>query len=811
MKKFLYVALLAVMQLMLLGVTTNSHAQTKTNRNYFVCGHVVDAETKERIPYSTVIIEGTTIGAVADDAGHFNLKNLALGEYVIEASMAGYSPTTKIIKVTKDTSADELTFELKLDVLMLDQVIVSASRTETTRRNSPTLVSVMPADIFDVVCAPTLADALTFNTGIRVDNNCQNCGFTQVRINGLEGNYSQILIDSRPIFSSLTSVYGLESIPAAMVDRVEVVRGGGSALFGSSAIAGTINIITKTPERSSAEVATNLTVTDGTTDSNTTANATYVTEDGKAGFTMFAQSRNRQAYDANGDGFSEIPVLESKTIGLRTFFKTSDYSKLSLAYDATSDFRRGGDNLDEPMELAAVAESAAHDINAATVNFDLFSHDYGRKLNLYSSVMNTKRESYYNGAGTTYDLTIATGAQFTTKVDNCIFMPSEFLLGVEHVFNELTDEHYNYTLSSTGDEDDAFQFTDDLDAYINRDNYYSTYQKVNTFSLYAQNEWKNEKFGFLIGARADYNDFMDKVVISPRANIRYNVTDKINLRASYASGFRSPQLFDEDLHIMIVQGEQSVIENDPDLKEEKSHSFSFSADTYQNIGKVSTNFLVEGFYTVLQDAFSLSETSSNGDVLVQTRTNSAGAKVYGASFEARAVIPNVVDFQAGFTVQRSKYNESEERTNGEATNLEVSDVDDLEFAEADDQRSILRSPDTYGYFLAKFPISDKLRFTSTATYTGSMLVEHVMGGETNSGEEYEYTEYINSQSFFDMNLTLDYEFMLSKSVRMTLTGGLLNAFNSYQSDFDEGADRDAGFVYGPMAPRRWTLGVKMAF
>ena len=92
-----------------------------------------------------------------------------------------------------------------------------------------------------------LAKSLSYQSGLRVENNCQNCGFPQVRINGLEGPYSQILINSRPVVSALSGVYGLEQIPVSMIDRVEVVRGGGSALFGANAVGGTINIITKDP------------------------------------------------------------------------------------------------------------------------------------------------------------------------------------------------------------------------------------------------------------------------------------------------------------------------------------------------------------------------------------------------------------------------------------------------------------------------------------------------------------------------------------------------------------------------------------
>ena len=109
--------------------------------------------------------------------------------------------------------------------------------------------------LFENTNSVCLAQGLNFQPGLRVETNCQNCGTQQVRINGLDGAYSQILIDSRPIFSALAGVYGIEQIPANMIDRVEVIRGGGSALFGANAIAGVINIITKEPTSNSVEVA----------------------------------------------------------------------------------------------------------------------------------------------------------------------------------------------------------------------------------------------------------------------------------------------------------------------------------------------------------------------------------------------------------------------------------------------------------------------------------------------------------------------------------------------------------------------------
>ncbi|MBP3590720.1 MAG: TonB-dependent receptor, partial [Muribaculaceae bacterium] len=197
---------------------------------------------------------------------------------------------------------DSIDIELDEDPMMLDQVVVTGTKSELKRRFSSTLVNVVPARTFDIVSAASLADGLSFQPGVRVENNCQNCGFTQVRINGLDGHYSQILMNSRPMFSALAGVYGLEQIPANMIDRIEVMRGGGSALFGSSAIGGTINIITKDPSDNSAAVSHTLTsigIT-GALDNNTTLNASVVHPSGRLGLFVYGQNRTRDGYDHDG-------------------------------------------------------------------------------------------------------------------------------------------------------------------------------------------------------------------------------------------------------------------------------------------------------------------------------------------------------------------------------------------------------------------------------------------------------------------------------------------------------------------------------
>ena len=150
----------------------------------------------------------------------------------------------------------------------------------------------MSTKLFEMVNSTDLAKTLNYQSGLRVENNCQNCGFPQVRINGLEGPYSQILINSRPIISALSGVYGLEQIPVNMIERVEVVRGGGSALFGANAVGGTINIITKDPINNSFQVSSMFSNMDGKSwEQYMGANVSLVAKDNSYGIALYESYR----------------------------------------------------------------------------------------------------------------------------------------------------------------------------------------------------------------------------------------------------------------------------------------------------------------------------------------------------------------------------------------------------------------------------------------------------------------------------------------------------------------------------------------
>ncbi len=737
-----------------------------------IVGHVVDAENGEHLTACLVKIAGTNQAALTDASGHYVFRDLKPGEYTLEVSLIGYKGAQKMVSVKNDQTI-EVNFEIFPDAFMLDQVVVTSSKSETRRRESASLVNVVSSKLLDRIGACSLADGLDFQPGVRVENDCQNCGFTQVRINGLDGHYSQILMNSRPVFSALTGVYGLEQIPANMIERVEVMRGGGSALFGSSAVGGTINIITKDPMSNSAQIAHTLTSIgpSGAFDNNTTLNASVVTDNNKAGAFIYGQSRYRDGYDHNGDGFTEVAQLKTQTIGARAFFRTSDASKLTLEYHNTHEYRRGGDQLDNPPHEALIAEQAEHDIHSGEATFDLWFRGRDDHLSVFAATQNTRRKSYYgsekdpNAYGRTADLVVVAGSQWTHPMKRFLFMPAELVAGLEYSYNRLHDVSVGYD--------------------------HDVLQNVNIYSGYLQNEWRDEKWGFLIGARVDKHSLIGNPIVSPRVNVRFNPSSNYNFRASYSTGFRSPQAYDEDFHVAIVGGERVVTVLAPGLKQESSQSVSLSADLYHRFRNVQTNLLVEGFYTDLRDVFALRQlegTDAAGNAVLE-RYNGSGASVMGLNLEAKAFFSSHFDIQGGVTLQRSRYKKAEQ----------WSDNPDVPA-----EKRMFRTPDVYGYFTINWEIIHHLRATVTGTGTGPMLVQHMEG----SGTDVDLA--VNTQSFFDASVKLSYDFRLFNRVDLTVTAGVSNIFNSYQKDFDLGPRRDSGYIYGPALPRCVSAGVTLS-
>ena len=732
-----------------------------------IFGHVIDAHSKEHIPFATITIEGTTIGCAANGTGHYSINNIPAGEYTIVVSAIGYE-TLRIAHKAELNTSTELNISLREATTMMDEVVVSATRNETNRRQTATVVNVASTKLFEGTASSNLSEAMNFQSGLRVENTCGNCGAPQLRINGLEGQYSQILLDSRAIFSSLAGVYGLDLMPVAMVERVEVIRGGGSALFGSNAIGGVVNIITKDPVRNTLSLSntTNI-LEDGTPDINTSVGGAFVSDDYKLGAYVFGQVKNRDGYDRNDDGFTDITRLRSETVGFRAYYKTSAHSRLTAEYHHIHDFRRGGDSLDVAPHMANLCEQVDHYIDGGGLRYDYFP-SMRHRASIYTSAQSISRSSYFGADknpeayGTTSDKMFVAGGQYTHNYK--ALLPSELTAGVEYNFNAL-DDYYIATKRRLN-------------------------QETATIGLFAQNEWKSEELNFLVGFRLDKHSMIEKPIFSPRANLRYSPIENLGLRLSYSSGYRAPQAYNEDLHIDALNHTVSMISLSKNLRPEFSHSWSGSADYYHSFGRMQANILLEGFYTKLDDVFTLEKIGERDGIILKERRNAAGARVGGLTAELRLGVPSLFDVQLGYTYQRSQYVEPEQWS------------EDVKA-----QRTMFRSPDHYGYLSSNFYITDRFNASLFGTYTGRMLVQHAAHTLPN-GEEIGDSD-VWTDSFLDMGFKTSYTFNLSELVKMEVNAGVKNLFNVYQDDIDVGAGRDSAYIYGPAMPRTIFVGVKL--
>lgn len=520
-----------------------------------IAGHVIEKGSENSLPYATVLIVETGKGTVTDAEGYFRFKEIPAGEYTLKVQSMGYNTQTKKITVSKDFTVD-VHFVMEEETIMTDEVVVSANRNETSRKVAPVVVNVMSNKLFEAVNSTDLAKSLNYQSGLRVENNCQNCGFPQVRINGLEGPYSQILINSRPVMSALSGVYGLEQIPTNMIERVEVVRGGGSALFGANAVGGTINIITKDPVSNSFQVSSTMSNLNGKVwEQYVGANASLVSSDNSYGIALYQSYRNRNPYDADNDGFSELGKLNMNTFGLRSYYRPTQFSRISLEYHTTNEFRRGGNKFDLQPHETDITEQTKHIINSGGLTYDVFFNEYRHKLSVYGSAQHTDRNSYYgadknaNAYGKTKDLTAVGGAMYVGNMDDCLFSPATFTGGVEYNYNSLHDVMTGY----------------------NRD----LRQYVRIFSGFAQNEWKMTYFTLLAGFRLDKHNLIDNIIFSPRVNLLWKPTDKIQGRLTWSTGFRAPQAYDEDLHVAAVGGEAMIIRLADGLKPRTFQQFQW--------------------------------------------------------------------------------------------------------------------------------------------------------------------------------------------------------------------------------------------
>ncbi len=757
------------------------------------------------IALATISLVGTSAGTSSDSDGHYRLRNVHEGRHQLMVRCIGYHDVSQEVHLTPGQHL-ELNIELKEDLLEMDAVVVTGDKEALRRRETSTIVNTVSPRILGAASARTISEGLTYIPGVRMENNCQNCGFNQVRLNGLAGEYTQILVDGYPIFSGLMGVYGMELIPSNMISRIEVQRGGGSALYGSNAVAGTVNIILQDPQTNTFEAGgstafSGVGVGKGgavTPDYNVSFNSSNILENNKTGLAVYGNYRHRLAYDTDGDGYSEFPRLINGTIGARLFQRLGERGKLSLSYFHITEDRRGGDQFDKPAHEANITEQPRHNVNSGSLVYHLLTRS-NDQLTLNASMMNVDRESYYGGLssghplndyGLTSNLSYSFGGQYAAH-----FGIGTLLGGIDFNGEQLKD-------SKPGNRDYSTTPATENPTLVVSD------QQTQTFGGFVQYSHKLGATTLTVGSRLDRYDIYERGTAShsshqgafvpvPRASVLVNLLPTLQFRANYSMGYRKPQLYNEELHVEVAGARQIVQRIAGDLRRESSHSGMLSLDYKEEFGKHGLGVLFEGFYTRLNDAFIniRHDEDAQGVVLLERSNHSAGAHIYGLNLEVNyAYAPNLA-FKLGGTLQRGAY------------------LGDVPAELNSGQRDFLRAPNAYGFLMSSWRFYHGFSLDGTFNLTGPMRVVYEGTQARNEAEKAilaaEGYSLRTTPWFYDLGAKLGYDFHLWGSTFQLYTG-VKNLLHSYQDDFDKGAERASSYVYGPMLPRTIYVGFKLS-
>jgi outer membrane receptor for ferrienterochelin and colicins len=730
-----------------------------------IIGVVVD-DTKQVVAGARVEIVELGLSTRADQQGKFVFLGVPVQPLTIRASADGHHPSNPtIFKASGDV---ELTIDIELVRVQTvnESIVVTGTGTEHLQVDAPVRTALLTTrELARRKAAINLAESLTATVaGVRVESTCQNCATTGIRLNGLDSKYTQILEDGLPTISSVGMVYALDQIPTEFVETIEVVKGGASALYGPGAVGGTINLIRREPHTNAFQV----TMQNGWHYGRPARSLGLTGQVGRlpGGFAADCYFRGLRnvPVDRDRDGFSDIPKRKALSGGATLFRRfLQGRARLTAGGSTLSDFRRGGDRLDLSPEETWITEMAD---TVRSGGFLRWNHA-AAPLTYYAlsaSLTQLERDTYY-GAG--FD-------------PNAYGHTSNPLLATDVQLGHQAGRH----MILAGQQFQRERVRDTIPAYQRHID-----EVFRNTGAYIQDELRfSHNTILLAGARIDKSNTLDHWVVSPRGNVRVGVGEHWRLRIGVSTGFRSPAVFQEDLHVAAVGGKGFILENVPGLKEERSLTWTASLDYIGDIRELPFQAGASFFSTSLDDVHVLAEASiPDGEFRKLVRVNAPGAYLRGLELDLDWRVHRSASIRAGGTFQLARYRQPEP-----------------EFGSL----HYFRSPSGYGFVGLDFSPADSLSIYVDADFTGSMLVPHYAGYIPVDRVE-------NTAPFAVWSLMVTRSWPLGTGApdrrELRLSGGVTNILDSYQRDLDRGPQRDSSYAYGPRAMRTAQLGMTIEF
>jgi outer membrane receptor for ferrienterochelin and colicins len=569
MFKNICVALFATATSISLAFAQNSTQQFK----------IIDTETQEALIGATVQITELDLGTITNLEGNATL-NVPNGSFEILVQYVGYIPYSS--KVNMPTQ-NVIVIELEADVEALEEVIISITRTGRTIDKVPTRVEIIDAEELvekAVMNSANIGMLLKESTGIQMQQTSAASGNKSIRIQGLDGRHTQIVKDGFALFGGFSGGLSIMQIPPLDLQRVEVIKGSSSTLYGGGAIAGLVNLVTRKPSEGRVFDI----MLDQTSALRTTANVFYSDQKGKLGWTLYSSGNSQKVYDVNNDDFSEIPKTKGITINPSLFWQIKNNTKLRLSVNSAFENRIGGD-----VQVVNGTVGPNH-----TYFEDNSSSRVSYQLNLDHRLSDSKKLTFKNSI---------------SYFDRSIDIPNYSFEGSQTAsFSEISYAHIK--------EDSEWVlggnfYTDNFDetlGLINQRDYSNN--TVGAFSQY--NKDLSSKIVGEAGLRVDHNSKFGTFFL-PRVSFLFKLNENLSSRLGGAYGYKTPTIFTEDTESISFEGVQPLSSN---LLSEESRGLNLDFNYSKSIGEnwtLSVNQFF--FYTQLDNSLVLREPSAGSFLL----------------------------------------------------------------------------------------------------------------------------------------------------------------------------------------------------
>lgn len=574
--------------------------------------------TRQSIPGATIQIDQLKFSATSNDSGQFFFKNIPAGKQLIEVSCVGYKKNEKLVLFPLD-STDELIFFLVPDAKELNEVIISTTRSNRSIKNTPTRIEVIEAEEVQEEATMRPGDIrmlLSESTGIQSQQTSATSANASIRIQGLDGRYTQILKDGFPIYAGAASGLGLLQTPPLDLRQVEIIKGAASTLYGGGAIAGLINLITKIP-LAKKELNVNLNVTSG---GGIDLSSFYSKKFKRIGVTLFVSRNSNKAYEPANNIFSAIPKFERYTINPKLFLYLGEKTTLNFGINTTEENRLGGDML----FIAGKGDSSHSYFEQNKTKRFATQLSINHKINSNSTFTIKNSFGYFNRIINSNGYSF-NGTQYSSFSEASYInkrSASDWIIGA----NALTDKFKEIPPIAVPARD---------------------YQQ-NTAGVFVQNTWNTTSWLTLeTGLRYDYVNGYGGAIL-PRISSLFKIAPGFSSRIGAGFGYKPPTIFTEETERLLYRNILPV--GSTQNKMERSYGANWDISYKIKLEEITLSFNQFFFFTYLKNPLTLVAIQNN---LLQLQNSSGHISTKGAETNIKIGIDELALY-LGYTFTDAK-------------------------------------------------------------------------------------------------------------------------------------------------------------